>query len=49
MNSEKYKELKEMVISMNRTELINLFEIVIDEINHKNIEISIETLSQDED
>ena len=37
MNSEQYKELKEMVISMSNTTILNLFEILIDEINYRKL------------
>lgn len=46
MNAEQYKELKEMVISMDNTKLFNLFEILVDEINYRKLKVDTEQLSQ---
>lgn len=41
MNAENYKLLKEKVISLDNTALFNLFEILIDEMNHRKIKIEV--------
>lgn len=46
MNAEQYKELKEMVISMDNTKLYNLFEILVDEINYRKLKVDAEQISQ---
>ena len=46
MNAEQYKELKEMVISMDNTKLYNLFEILVDEINCRKLKVDTEQISQ---
>lgn len=46
MNAEQYKELKEMVISMDNTKLYNLFEILVDEINYRKLKVNTEQISQ---
>jgi len=46
MNAEQYKELKEMVISMDNTKLFNLFEILVDEINYRKLKVDTEQISQ---
>ena len=46
MNAEQYKELKEMVISMDNTKLFNLFEILVDEINYRKLKVNTEQISQ---
>jgi hypothetical protein len=46
MNAEQYKELKEMVISMDNTKLYNLFEILVDEINYRKLKVDTEQISQ---
>lgn len=46
MNAEQYKELKEMVISMDNAKLFNLFEILVDEINYRKLKVDTEQLSQ---
>lgn len=40
MNSEKYEQLKEAIIGLTHDELINLFEIVIDELNARKLDAS---------
>ena len=46
MNAEQYKELKEMVISMDNTKLFNLFEILVDEFNYSKLKVDTEQISQ---
>lgn len=46
MNAEQYKELKEMVISMDNTKLFNLFEVLVDEINYRKLKVDTEQISQ---
>lgn len=46
MNAEQYKELKEMVISMDNAKLYNLFEILVDEINYRKLKVDTEQISQ---
>ena len=46
MNAEQYKELKEMVISIDNTKLYNLFEILVDEINYRKLKVDTEQISQ---
>lgn len=48
MNSEKYEEMKEEVISMNNIEIYNMLEILIDEINHRKMDINKEQLFHNE-
>lgn len=46
MDIEQYKELKEIVTSMDNAKLYNLFEILVDEINYRKLKIDMEQLSQ---
>ena len=46
MNAEQYKELKEMVISIDNTKLYSLFEILVDEINYRKLKVDTEQISQ---